>query len=256
MKYSQKEIVNALISVGLKSGDNIFIHSNIAYFGQLAEALTREDYYKIFKAAIFEVIGDNGTLVMPAFSYSYCNNQVFDIENTESDMGMLAEFMRKDCESLRSDDANFSVVSIGPLAQHFTNNMPSHSFGEDSFWDRFIKKNGIICNFNFPYASTFIHYVERMLSVTYRKDKAFYGKTILGEGEGEVHNAFIHFVRDTNIIEDEADGTKFEREGRKSQIIRVAKLGSGEISRFDCKESFKFIQDNLKSDPYFLRVGV
>ena len=163
--------------------DNVFIHSNLGFFGKLQDAITKDDYCMAFKESIFDVIGYDGTLAVPAFSYSFCNNEVYDKTKTIGIRGMFSEFIRNDTKALRSDDANFSIVAIGKNADYFTKNAPSYSFGPDSFWERFLKHDGKICNFNFDSGSTFIHYVEKLLKVNYRYDKGFRGKSIINGKE-------------------------------------------------------------------------
>ena len=72
------DIVNAIQNVGVMKNDVLFSHSNIGFFGKLYDAKTTNDYCHAFMKAIFEIIGINGTLVVPTFSYSFCNNQNFD----------------------------------------------------------------------------------------------------------------------------------------------------------------------------------
>ena len=180
--YSREDIIRALTEVGVSKGDNLFTHSNIGFFGRLKDATNEDDYYQIFKKAIFEVIGENGTLVVPTFSYSFCWSNIFDKDKTPSVCGFLSEMVRKDPQSLRSEDANFSIAAIGKNAEYFTKDAPEHSFGPKSFLERFLKSNGEFCNFNFDSASTFVHYVEKYLNVPYRYDKPFPG-TFIANGK-------------------------------------------------------------------------
>jgi len=88
--YSKEDIVKTLIQVGVSEGDNIFNHSNIGFFGRLKNTNTDEEYYLSFKDAIFEVIGEEGTLVVPTFTYSFCWGNIFDKNKTHSAMGFFA----------------------------------------------------------------------------------------------------------------------------------------------------------------------
>src|SRR3989338_10957632 len=232
--YSKKDIVRALLEIGITKGDNIFTHSNIGFFGRLEGAKSQEDYYRIFKEAIFEVIGSRkdgsgdrgsagGTLVLPTFSYSFCKKQPYDKKSTPSVCGLFSEMVRKDQEAIRSDDANFSIAAIGKNAELFTRNAPEHSFGPDSFWDRFLHAGGKICNFNFDAGSTLIHYVEKKITVPYRYDKGFPGKAI--EGGKETDKIFYHYVYDLAKQNNEADFTKFDKKAKELGLAKVVKLG-------------------------------
>ena len=211
--YTKDDIVNSLNEAGICKHDNLFIHSNIGFFGRLKDRNDANSYCDAFKAAILQVIGIEGTLVVPTFSYSFCNGQMFDRHKTRSVCGMFSEFIRQNPDSLRSDDANFSISAIGKYARYFTDNATSHSFGTNSFWERFLHHNGKLCRFNLDANyMTFLHYVEKLLNVSYRYDKIFKGKSII---DGcEVEKTFAHFVRDLNKTNTITDLTQFEKIAR------------------------------------------
>lgn len=251
--YTKKEIVQSLKELGIAEGDNLFIHSNIGFFGKLKDAKNSTDYYNAFKEAIFQVIGEKGTLVMPTFSYSFCKGEVYDKNITDGDCGALSELMRKDSESLRSEDANFSIVAIGENAKYFIENPDEYSFGKNSFWSRFLEKRGIICNFNFDSASTFIHYVERELQVPYRYDKKFEGTAIIDEKK--VCKNFYHFVYDLEKQYDSPDFKKFDNKARERLLVKSTNLGKGQIVLIKSKDIFELIEMEIKEDKSFLIKG-
>jgi aminoglycoside 3-N-acetyltransferase len=249
--YTNQDISNALRRVGIKTGDNIFVHSNMGFFGRLKDAKTEKEYYAIFKKAIFEVIGYEGTLIVPTFSYSFCWNNSFDRLKTPGVCGFLSEQVRLDPEAERSGDANFSIAAIGKNALFFTKSSPKHSFGPDSFWDRFFQKEGIICNFNFDAGSTFIHFVERSLNVSYRFDKKFEGLSI--ENGIPEQKEFFHFVYDLEKPEDEPDFTRFDEISKQRMIAKTADIGKGQIVAISSRDTFTLIEELLRNNPRILR---
>lgn len=251
--YSKEDIIKCLMDVGVTKGDNIFIHSNIGFFGRLKDAKEPEDFYRIFKEAIFNVIGDEGTMVVPTFSYSFCWNQNFDKKETESVCGIFSEMVRKDPNASRSEDANFSIAAKGGNAEYFTSNSPEHSFGEESFWERFLGKNGKFCNFNFDSASTFIHYVEKCLKVPYRYDKKFSGLYLSGEKPEK--RSFYHFVYDLEKPHHGPDFAKFNDKAIEKNLVKSSNLGRGQITIISAKDTFKLIEDEIKINPSFLIKG-
>ncbi|MEW6044790.1 MAG: AAC(3) family N-acetyltransferase [Thermoproteota archaeon] len=251
--YSYEDIVKSLRNVGLVKGDKIFIHSNIGFFGRLKDSSTTDDYYKKFKNAIIEVIGNEGTFVVPTFSYSFTKNEIFDVNNTPGVCGIFSEMVRKDPQAVRSVDPNFSVASIGPDSKFFTENMPRHSFGLDSFWDRFLRKNGKICNFNFDAGSTFFHYVEKVLAVPYRYDKEFSGTLLLNKTSSNA--SWIHFVFDHDKKNLWPNFEKFDKKARSLGLVKISNLGKGQITCVTARDTFNLIQNELKNDPSFLIDG-
>ena len=251
--YIYDDIKTSLKQTGLKKNDNIFIYSNLGFFGKLKNAQLKEDYCSAFKNAFLEIIGEEGTLIAPTFSYSFCNNEIFDPLSTPSICGIFSEFLRCDKKSIRSRDANFSIAAIGKNAKTFTENSPEKSFGENSFWQKFLDYDGKFCNLNFDCGSTFIHYVEREIHVPYRYDKPFSG--ILSENSKRIQCTFYHFVYDLKKTNHMPDFTKFDQVAKKQKVARIANLGKGQIVTISAKESFNLIQTEIKKNPAFLIKG-
>lgn len=43
---------------------------------------------------MLDIIGKNGTLIMPVFSYSFCKNEIYDKLYSKGKVGVLNEFFR------------------------------------------------------------------------------------------------------------------------------------------------------------------
>lgn len=250
ISYSKKDIIDALIKVGIHKSDSLFIHSNLGFFGMPENVTDASGISKMFKDAIFDVIGIEGTLIVPTFSYSFCNDEIFDKKYTASVCGMFSEYIRKDPLAIRSDDANFSIAAMGKNAKHFTDNATQHSFGQNSFWERFMQSNGIICNFNFDSASTFIHYAEKKLNVSYRFDKLFTGKSVINGTQ--ITKSFYHFVYDLDKPENGPNFTKFHKKAMDLGLCHIANLGKGQIVSISAKDAFDLISKEIQTNPSFL----
>ena len=249
-EFTQNDIINSLRELGIAFGDHIFIHSNIGFFGKLAAANNEHDVYLAFKNALHELVGKEGTVVHPTFSYSFCKGQNFDPNATPGVCGMLSEMARQDADYTRSHDPNFSITASGKLANFFTKNPDNHSFGKNSFFARFMEKGGVFVNFNFDAASTFVHYVERELQVEYRWDKAFEGE-IIANGKAE-KATFYHYVRDLAKPEHAPVFTKFDAKAKQLNLAKTVNLGRGQIVSISAKNTFDLIQKTLKTEPDFL----
>ncbi len=248
--YTIQNILDSLRQVGLKKGDNVFTYSNLGFFGKLKNAETSEVYCNAFKDAIFKIIGDRGTLVVPVFSYSFCNAAKFNVLTTPSVCGMFSEYIRNDAKSKRSNDPNFSVSAIGENAEYFTQHCQSHSFGKDSFWERYLRKNGKFCNFNFDSGSTFFHYVEKLLGVPYRYDKEFKG--FLKLDNKYVEKVFVHYVYDKEKPENGPDFEKFHKKAIELKKVKISNLGKGQIVCVSAKNTFDLIKNEIVTNPNFL----
>jgi aminoglycoside 3-N-acetyltransferase len=251
--YTRSDIVDSLRAVGLGEGDSVFSHSNLGFFGQLEGGNSMEEYCQIFYDAIRNVIGESGTFVVPTFTYSFTDGNFFDPSETESDMGMLSEYIRTLPKSIRSSDPNFSVTAIGPNAEYFTKNPPSHSFGQNSFWERFLAAQGKFCNFNFDSASTFIHYVERCLDVPYRWDKPFAGT--LRQGNSEQRRVFYHYVRDLQSDDSTPNFEGFDKYASEEGVVNRRDLGKGQVVMISAQDTYDITESGYLNDQSFLISG-
>ncbi|HSH01832.1 MAG TPA: AAC(3) family N-acetyltransferase [Anaerolineae bacterium] len=247
--YTQAEFVTALKNIGIKRGDTLYSHSNIGFFGRPEGAKTVADAFEIILEAVLTVIGAEGTLVVPTFTYSFPKNQIFDYNETASTCGVFTEMLRQYPDVHRSLDPCISVAAIGAKAVELTTNMPVNAYGVDSFFDRFYAHNGIICNFNFDAGSTFIHYVERCLNVPYRFDKLFKGQIIYNDQiiDGE-SCLFVRYLADGT----EAKFEPFDRLARLEGLYRTQRVGRGFVGAISAKQTFDLIKMTLPYRPWLL----
>jgi aminoglycoside 3-N-acetyltransferase len=250
--YTKEDIVNKLKEVNIKKGDCVFIHSNLGFFGNLKDVDNAEKLCQYFVEAIFDVIGENGTLIVPTFSLSFCNNQIFDKENTPSfECGIFSEYIRNKKDAKRSNDANFSVSAIGFKSETVTSNMPEHSFGNNSFWERLLSENGKICRFNMNSDyNTFIHFVEKKNNVSYRTDKEFLGISIK-DGQ-KIKRKNIHFVRDLDNDGTSSDLKQLDNKLEEKGLLHSTSLGRGQIITMSSKDVFNVSTNELKKNSSFL----
>ena len=248
--YNRAQMAQALQKAGLKHGDVVFTHSNVGYFGFPEEGQTSDIVFHTILGAFQDVIGEEGTLVVPTFSYSFCNNQPFDPDNTPSTCGMFTELLSLHPDAHRSQDPIFSVAALGNQAEELTADVPVECFGRGSFWDRFLAADGVFCNLNLDAGSTFVHFIERCLNVPYRYDKLFTG-TIIRHGKSE-KGAAIYFCRDLSNPDTVAAFEPFDALARKNGLAHSVSVGHGAIVSIKARDSYNIIERELKMNPWLL----
>lgn len=248
--YSFRDIKDCLLSVGIRHGDKLFVHSNIGFFGRIDGALSQDEYCEMFLNAVMDVIGPQGCLVVPSFTYSFCRGNDFDPLQTPSEMGAFAEYVRTRQGAYRSCDANFSISALGDLAEDLTRDMPEHSFGPNSFSQRLIDVGAKILNMNFDAGSTIVHYIEKKMLVPYRYDKAFIGNILLNDSWTRQTN--IHFVRHLDDPSLNTDMTRVHAIIKNSGILKAGTLGRGMMIAIDTAAYERVLCDQLHRDPFVL----
>lgn len=86
-------VTDALISIGVRPGSVALVHPDAIVAAQFP-LMPNEQRLDFLIEAIETAIGSDGTLVMPAFSYSFTKGEPFDVGNTPSVVGMVTERFR------------------------------------------------------------------------------------------------------------------------------------------------------------------
>ena len=137
--YTKEEFKKALKDLGIKKGDIIFIHVAYAFLGKPEHCENNEQICQLILDSFLEILGEEGTLLVPTYTYSFCEKNDYDIKNSPSTIGPFTEFFRKQKNVVRSEDPIFSVAGIGSKSEELLSNLPHTCFGKNSIYDRFKK---------------------------------------------------------------------------------------------------------------------
>jgi len=172
-----------LMKLGLRSGDTVMIHSSYKALGGIEGGA----------AAVFgtlqELLGPEGTLVIPAFSWETVNAQqpVFDRETTPGCVGYLPEYFRREVPGvIRSIHATHSCCLWGKRAEELAKDheLDDSPVGSNSPIVKLKEIGGKILLLGCPFDRiTFMHGVEETVDAEYllQPDKLEY---VLYDGKG------------------------------------------------------------------------
>lgn len=108
--FSDYELRNALLSLGLKSGDTVIVHSSWrAFIGYEKNADSVIDL-------LLDIVGKKGTILMPAYTVDKKKFKWSDV----SEAGYLSEIFRKKYCKARSMNSVFSMCAYGDKAANLT----------------------------------------------------------------------------------------------------------------------------------------
>lgn len=124
-KYGTRELIDVMKSMGLKEGANIFLHSSWSEFYNYTGTINE------FIDAILDVIGQEGTLIMPAYPLLRKESSIFDVRSTPTAAGLIAEAFRHYPGVKRSLNGQHSVCALGPMSDFLLN---EHHLSE-TCWD-------------------------------------------------------------------------------------------------------------------------
>lgn len=239
-----QHMISALQKTGAADCDVLYIHTDMN-FG--LPALKR----KTLLAELLNSIESLGvrTLVFPVFTFSFCNNEIFDIENSPTPMGALNEYARKSRRGIRSKDPLLSVYVLGdPL--NLIDNLSIHSIGEGSNYDR-LHTCGKVVKFLFFGADmrncfTYKHYMEAIMKVPYRYNRIFTG-TVIDNGVFHKDIDAVLYCRYANCNLNSTP-VLYNKMNQLGQIA-VERVGDSYLYCFHEKEAYQTIYDMLTEDP-------
>ncbi len=247
---SVKEKLKAdLRALGIQRGDSVMMHCS---YKSLGEKLAPQDFF----CAFVEVLGEEGTLILPAFSYRTVTyeNPIFDRAETPSCVGFLPEYFRTEFPDVtRSLHATHSCSVWGKntaflIEDHQKDLTP---VGENSPITRLVQIGGkILILGSHPDHNTILHGVEEAGGAPYIFDRSQTIPYVLRDGERQINqNALRHNFQ-------KADCHYEQKYARILELLSEDDYTFGKVLHADCYlMSARAIWDKgvkkVKEAPYF-----
>lgn len=236
------DLYEALRRLGIRRGDVICVHSHLMSFGK--PLLERQDFMKAIIEVLFKTIGEEGTLIMPTFSYSFCKNEEFNIEKTPSDVGVLTEYFRTMDNVKRTWHPIFSFAIFGAKTKEYLDIGPD-AFGLDSIYGKMISDKGKLVMLGANKGYTFYHLAEEHVHVSHRYFKEFVGDIVTSAKKYKASVPYFVRYLDRDSVLDENKLSKFLiGTGCQKQI----KFAKGTIAVVDCEKAYLETCDALLMD--------
>ena len=249
---SNTYLLDALKTVGAHECDILFIHTELN-FGAPASGMKRKELL----ASLMETLDELkvGTLIFPAFTFSFCNKEAYDVQNSKTSMGVLNEYARQTGRGERTRDPLLSMYVIGKKYD-LLQNLGISSLGKDSCYDR-LHNCGKRTKFLFLGADmrdcfTYTHYVEAILGVPYRYERAFTG-TVIDNGVEHPDCTALLYTSYANCVLNDVP-VVYDEMLKRGQLM-FAQYGDGSVCCFDESDGYNTCADLITADPYCLTDG-
>ena len=241
MKVTKSDIINGLLELGVKAGDEIEVHSSLSSFGYVdggAETVV---------SALKEVVGERGSIFMPALRLSRelplterdealgitTKIQILPENCERSAMGIIADTFRQMPDTV-TNEGIFRISAWGKSAKEVRNGLQYiiHNGGKALLFGVDI------------YKLTAMHYVEELLP-------------------DDIKNAFplsdeINelYPPDKWFIEAGTFSVKpwytIQKTAYEKGVIRDGKIGDSKVMFFNIRDVVGLYEQELKRDPYKL----
>ncbi len=194
--------------LGIDKGDILYVSSDITAVllgivkyqsnntGNISDILLNE-LVDLFQKSV----GENGTVVLPAFSWEFCRTGFFDISNTEVEVGSLPNWVLKNRKDFkRTHHPIYSFLVWGKLRDELCCLDNQDAFAESSPFYYLMKRNAkqLFFDTDVYRGLTLCHCAEQKTRVPYRYPKLFFGDYI-DEKKVKEFRMYSMFARDLSV---------------------------------------------------------
>lgn len=242
-------IQKSFSELGLQSDDIVMIHGDAGVAAQYQD-VSSEDRLDYLIDEIKTYFRKEGTVLVPAFSYSSTKREDYDLLNTPSEVGMFSEHFRQGSDVNRTKHPIFSVCTWGKYGADFLGGINSDCFGLGTFFEMLLKRNvkfiTLGCDLN---SVTFVHHVEQIKKVKYRYFKNFTGRIIDVDGNEKVETKY--YVRDTTIASN-CNLELLSIAAKDRNLLQVGCVGRFPIQTISALDFFNVAMELLYENEYSL----
>lgn len=245
-RVTRADIVQGLSSVGVRSGDVVFVHSSLSSFGYV------EDGADTVIDALLEAVDATGTVAVPTFTWGDFHDKTgvtFDMRSTPSETGRITEVFRRRPAAIRSAHICHSVAAIGPHAPALTRDTPS-VFGPEGPFATLIELNAwnLFLGVSFG-CCTALHAVEETMRVPYRKHRDFRDCTVIHPDGTTTPSISTEYLREPGYFND------FPKMGAvfaAHNVLHTATVGNATITNVRIRDVIDIATRLLSEDINYL----
>lgn len=161
----------------IEPGETVYFASDLARFWETYGKHHSDFSPQKVLRLLQERVTEEGTLLLPTYSWDFCHGLGFDIRKTQPKTGALNKLALRTPGFRRTKHAIYSLAVWGKDRDFYASLENTDAWGKDSpFHDMYIKDAAIIqfC-VSAVNSLTFGHYVEQSVGVPFRFIKAFTG---------------------------------------------------------------------------------
>ncbi len=234
MKITRDEIKRGLSRLGLKKGSIVIVHSALSSLGEVeggADAVID---------ALLEAVGDEGTVMMPAFSPV----EVFDVDQTPSGLGEITERFRRRPGVLRSLHPTHSVCVQGARAEELIKDhvRARSGCGEGTPYSRLIEEGGFVLLLG----------VDQDRNTTLHTLEAFTARPYLSRRTARFRDPASGEIKEVELERHPGPHRDFiglDRRFREAGVMKIGKIGGAVCRLIDARGLERVVREEIGRDP-------
>jgi aminoglycoside N3'-acetyltransferase len=242
---SAQNLKQALVELGVGEGDDLLIHSALQLLGR------PEGGEGMYLEVLEKLIGLEGTIAVPAFSFAFARGEDHDPSSSPSEaMGVFSELVRKDPRATRTQHPMQSLALIGKHSSELAELKTASAFDDGSAFDRMLEMDFKLLLMGAEIqAASIVHYSEQRAEVPYRYWKDFKGR-VRANKNWEM-GSYRMFVRDLEMnpeLKLAPIQNRLEAKGNWKSVL----VNYGEMAVCSLKAFVAATDELLESDPWSL----
>jgi len=258
--FTKELLIDGLRNIGLKRGDAVFVHSSLKDLAPALQLIKLPDMGISYVInGLKEVVGPEGLLAFPAFSFCFATFKhyrtevtIWDKDTAPSKVGDITNYFLKGEGVQRSDHPTHSVAAWGKRSREFVADHrwdSGSTFHRGSPWGRLIDWDAYILFLGtYMRTCTMIHAVEDLMKLPYLcaeevviKDENKDVKVVTITGSPSGCRDFYNF-RDTKV----------EKKFLATGIYKTGKICMADVTLFKARDFARFLWQALIDDPWLL----
>ena len=200
VSFSRKQNAQVLLDPLRKLWNQIIGQSNIAviHSSLISFKFPLNGLRKVIIESLIELTERGITIVLPTFTFSFCEGRPFHHERSKSETGILGQWTLESGRAIRTCHPIYSFAVLGPKSDAIFSCPSTTTFGDDSPFGYFERMNAVFIMMGCGWIScTQFRRCEEIAQVPYRFFKEFSGKADYGNGNRKVRAKM--YVRDLEI---------------------------------------------------------
>jgi len=168
-------LVQVLHELPVSKGDTLWITADLSRLGLVVKI--KEGHFSLDDLIdqLQQMVGDEGTVVVPAFNHTLRNRDLYNIKETRPLTGTLATALMSRRDFVRTANPLHSFLVWGKWKDELVSLNNDSSFGKGSPFEFLLDHDckTLLIGTSVEKAFTFAHYVEEQCNVKYRKIKRY-----------------------------------------------------------------------------------
>ena len=171
------DVVSRWRDTGVNNGDVVLLHSSVSRMMRTIQLENPNFSLTDLLDSLLAAVGTNGTLLLPTFNFTFCNQKKYDYSRTPSAMGALTEAGRLDARFERTQHPVYSFAVSGKYAKDFAKLENVSALADDGPFGLLRRLDGKISvvDLDDQNSMTIYHHIEEVNQVSYRYHKSFTG---------------------------------------------------------------------------------